>query len=257
MTTVPFPQFELVGPECPKLNCSGTLIRCMTFPPENKTFYRCSMCQQKETKEDKMKFKLTNKLFQLFVVDPLPKDTSASYECDPDAPRVIVDAKSMDRSTAISPPFRIEEGVGNALLHPVEFSSEEEFNHIGIQAILKAWELVKNEASSLEEVKKQFADDDNKMLSSRNINAILIGTENRTISIHYVSKFCMDNYAKLFIFPEIPSGFAYCLPEPEFFGVIPLKTLSNEEQYAIGIINSRPIVKVYIGEPNNPNHWYP
>jgi hypothetical protein len=46
MTNVPFPLFELVGPKCKKLNCTGTLISTMSLL--TKEFYlKCSACDEK------------------------------------------------------------------------------------------------------------------------------------------------------------------------------------------------------------------
>jgi hypothetical protein len=199
-----------------------------------------------------MNINSNNKLFQLFVADPL-NGARASYESDEEVPRVIVDAKSIDQIDSSSPIYRIEERTQLTILHPFDVETEEQFNHYGITAILRAHDIWRNEATDLMTVKKMFLDSNGKTNDVGNIGAILMSPENRTANVAYVSRFCYDNGIKLFFFPEIVPGVAYCLPEPEFFGVIPIETVNEKENYAIGIINSRPIVKVFIGEPNM--HW--
>lgn len=205
-----------------------------------------------------MNIKNTNKLFQLFVVDPLPPNTRASYECDILVPRVVVDKRIEDKARAtddemITPTLRIEEGPQNILLHPFEFTSEAQFNRLGIEAILKAYSLFNNEAKDFEDVKRQFKDE-NGLMNVGEINAILMSSEDCTSNIKLVADFCIANYSKLLLFPEIYPGYAYCFPEPEFFGVIPIETISDGEHYAIGIINSRPIVRVTLGD--STRHWW-
>ena len=191
-----------------------------------------------------MKIKYSNNLFKLFVVDPLPPSTAASYESDLDVPRVIVDSQSLEEVNKI----RIEKGAQNTVLLPFSPSSEEDFNNLGIEAIILAHSIFKHESRSLGSAKLLFDMDVKKGgWDVGPINAVLMSEQEGTHNVKLVKDFCSDYGIKLQMWPQIKSGEVYALPDPEFFGVIPIRTASpQDEEYAIGIINTKPIMKVML-----------
>src|ERR1700722_2284732 len=183
-----------------------------------------------------MKIPNTNKLFQLLVLDQYENDFF-SYDCDIDTPRVVVDQNN---------PMPTIKTFGDHInIVPRSFESEVEFNRLGIEAILKGYEAFKmtavstintdgyqpfqSDLSCLFDVSKEYNRWDLESVSS-----VLINSDEWTHNIYLASRFCITNNANLLMFPEIPKGFAICLPAPGFLGVIAHRPSTNE--YGIGIV---------------------
>jgi hypothetical protein len=65
-----------------------------------------------------------------------------------------------------------------------------------------------------------------------------------------MARFVVDHSIRIQGYEEVPRGYVFAIPDPEFFGVIPIESrqepllVSPAERYAFGVINSRSIVRV-------------
>lgn len=154
-----------------------------------------------------------------------------TYECEVGVPRVIVSEK---------PEIQVQDFGDHVNLIPFKMEGIEQFNDLAFNAIIKAHEVGGKTFQRLDECDYYMCE----TINCENINNVLISIEDVSEGyFSYIKSFLGPN-VHIFSFSQIKKGEAYLLPYPEYLGVISEKRVSPEEEwYAIGIMNSRAVVK--------------
>lgn len=182
-----------------------------------------------------------NTFCKIFVVDPCDLEFF-SYECDIDImPRVIVSKK----------PEVKEQNFGDHInIVPFEWESEEQFNKLALETIIKAAEINNQTVSSFKAAKELLHKQDlytSKVLVSKagyTKYGPIIATDIETIGpVNY------SDY--VYSFDDIADNEAYVITEPEYFGLISCRPVGDKELYGISICNIKGVVKVVIQDDQN------
>lgn len=179
-----------------------------------------------------MKLNSRNRFLNALVFDP-GDINYFSYEGDLGVPRVIVSGEAE---------IKVQTFGDHVGLVPFDFKTEEDFNRLAADALMKSVELNGKVFSNFDDAKTHFHYLEIPGPAYALVNKHChVEIQKHSFEMFYDLQRCIYD-------DRIGCNEVYLMTEAEFLGVISAKPVGDDEHYAIGIVNTNGVVKVVMEE---------